>query len=91
MRAVVLDSEDLVFGRAEDGDLALRRLHAARAAQRDVVDVADCDPVRFHIRHSAASEYPTVAIGRNSCLSLPETRSDQGSTWANFWEKTKRS
>ena len=57
VRAVVLDGEDLVVGGAEDGDLALRRRHAARAAPRDVVDACRCRS-RSIVAHSAACAKP---------------------------------
>ncbi len=71
---------------AEDRDLALRRLHAARDR------AAECprsSPIAIQfmlislLRSLRDSRH--VAIGLNSCLSLPETRSAQGSTWANVW------
>jgi hypothetical protein len=45
VRAAVLDRMDFVFARAEDGDGHVRRLHAARAAQRNVRNCADRVPV----------------------------------------------
>ena len=84
VRAVVVDGEDAIVGGAEHGHLAVRRVDAARAAPRNICDAADGNPV--HRAHSAACAMPTAASGRNSCLCSPETRSDQGSTWANFCE-----
>ena len=84
VRAAVVDGEDAIVGGAEHGDLAVRRVDAARAAPRDVGDAADGDPV--HRAHSAACAMPTAASGRNSCLCSPETRSAHGSTCANFCE-----
>src|SRR5205823_15067276 len=89
VRTMVVDGVDLIVGGTEDSDFPLGRGDAAGAAARDLGDGANCDPI--HDCHSAACAKPTEAIGRNSCLSLPDTRSDHGSTWANFWLKTKRS
>ena len=83
MRAAILEREDMVLGGAEDGDSAGRRDDASRALPRNVGEFSDDD--KGHGSYSAACAKPMVAIGLNSCLSLPETRSDHGSTCANFW------
>src|SRR5229473_1149613 len=61
--AVILDSEDLALGRAEHRDPTFGRIHATRAAARDVAERADLDPLDGH--HAAASAKPTVASGWN--------------------------
>src|SRR5580698_5423174 len=87
MWAAVFHGEEFVMHRAEDCDPALRRDHAARATARNVGDAADVDPVHDH--YSAAGAKSITAMGLNSCLCLRDTRSSQGSTCANFCEKTK--
>ena len=69
---------------------ALRPEGLERIARVDPDDLPRA-PDDARLGSCIAMPYNFVAIGLNSCLSLPETRSDHGSTWANFWEKTKRS
>ena len=83
MQAAILGREDVILGGPEDGNPAGRRDDASRALPRTVGEFSDDD--ESHGCYSAACAKPMVAIGSNSCLSLPETRSDHGSTCANFW------
>jgi hypothetical protein len=83
MRAAILEREDVILGGAEDGNPAARRDDASCALPRNVGEFSDDN--NSHGSYSAACAKPMVAIGLNSCLSLPETRSDHGSTCANFW------
>src|SRR5262249_21789074 len=90
VRTFILQGKNAIVGSAEDGDGGRAMPHATRAAPGNVIDCADRIPTFRHHVHRTASR-DSVAMGLNSCLSLPEARSDHGSTWANFCEKTKRS
>ena len=85
VRALVVEGENPVVRRAEDGDLAQGRLDAAGAAAGNVFQAPDIDPI-VHRNHSAACNIWKSAMAANSWASRPLTRSSQGSTWANFWE-----
>ena len=54
VRAMVFNGEDLIFRRAEYSDLAHWRFHTPRAAQGNIGDIANIDPVAVHRSHSAA-------------------------------------
>ncbi len=88
--AVILDGEDLVLGCAENTDLSLR-VFTQRAPRSGMSSIV---PIAIQFPFIASLRSLIVVDGRHRLelvLVLAGDALGPGSTWANFWLKTKRS